>query len=1524
MLRKTFTQQKAGKRLLHALAGLLLFGSLGAGQAQAQVTFSTGNLTHTEDFTSLGITATAALPSGWRWQQSNAPVFSSGNSNTEQRGGTSGSAAQGLLMSTSTGGTYNFGNGQGNASTERALGFLSGGSTFTITRSIMVECLNSTGLNMTDATISFDYEKYRSGSRAFDWTFYYSTDGSNWTAVPAGNQSYAADAANTTIYNPPAAVCKTGISINGLSVADGSKFYLRWTYTGNGGFTNGQGLGIDNFSITATVSAGTCTSPVQVASFTAPAATPSSIDLAWSAPVSNVLVVAHKGSQPTNAPFSGIAYTAGSELGTSGSGDIVVYAGGASSATISNLVPNAQYYFKSYAFDPTGFAGGTPCYNGVTPATINATTAACLSAQVTGFSATNVQGSFADLSMMVPVGAQVMILKKAGSTAITDMPAQGIAYTVGNAIGASTVAYIGNASPATISGLTTGTQYQLAAFAYDPAGYNSSPCYVTPAAAASLTTTSCNSVTQVTSFSAGTATTYAIPLSWNLAAGNILVLKRKGSAVTGSPVNGTVYTTGSAIGTQDTVIYAGSAGSFAATALVPGTAYYFKAFAYDPTGFTGATPCYNNISAPTVGPATTPGCAGGLQISGLAAQNVQDSSLSLGWALPVGLSIIVLQKTGASAIPASAYPSSGSMYSAGNTTSTGVTVAYMGNAANVALTGLTVGTAYRFEAFAYDPAGYNSLPCYNVNAPAAINVSTAPCDGGQPIASITASNVTTSTMMLNWTAPANQVLILQSAGGPNSNVPANGTIYTVGAMVNTEKVVYVGSGNNVMLSNLQPGTPYNYKAFAYDPTGYTGGTPCYNWLNAPIMSANTAACVASQISSFTASGQTATSVNLGYTIPAGASIIIMMRTGTPIQGDFPQSGTAYAAGQTVGNNTIAYVGNSNTVTLNNLTPFTAYYFAAFAFNPTAYTGNTPCYLNDNFPAVSKTTNACAVPAIAPSNLTFSAIGNNSFKAAWTNGNGGKRIVAINTANAFTTPVDGTDPVANSAYAGSGQQVVYNGSGNEVMITGLSPNTVYYVAVYEASCTDAAVLFNQSPLTGSQSTITTSVITSALGSTTLCAGFPVSVSFTINGAYDAGNVFTAQLSDNSGAFGNPVNIGTLTSATSGTIAAFTPANTTAGAAYRIRVVAGSPSVTGTDNGSDLTINAAVTGNATITQTISGSTDFASQCNAILNITPSGIAPVSGDINVQVTIDPMVQTYNNGAYVQRHYDVTPVTNANTATAAIKLYYSQAEFDAYNAANGTAQDIPTGPADAAGISHLRIMQYHGTSATGMPGSYTGWAGSGPDSVLITPASVNWNAPALRWEVSFSVTGFSGFFVMSNGIAPLPVKLQSFTARADGNNRNRLDWVTALETPGLSFEAERSGDGALFAQIGKILSGAGNRAVYTVYDEQPLKGINYYRLRIIEANGDNSYSNTAVVRSAGSNTGSFTIAPIPAKNQLTVANTDVLLNGSAATITDMHGREIYRFKMDQVTVINTSAWADGIYMLHLASGEVIKIAKQ
>jgi N-acetylneuraminic acid mutarotase len=96
---------------------------------------------------------------------------------------------------------------------------------------------------------------------------------------------------------------------------------------------------------------------------------------------------------------------------------------------------------------------------------------------------------------------------------------------------------------------------------------------------------------------------------------------------------------------------------------------------------------------------------------------------------------------------------------------------------------------------------------------------------------------------------------------------------------------------------------------------------------------------------------------------------------------------------------------------------------------------------------------------------------------------------------------------------------------------------------------------------------------SLSSTFYCNGLGITVPYSTAGyTFNSGNLFAVQLSNSSGSFSSPVNIGAAYStATSGTLFGSIPANTPYGTGYRIRVISTNPAVTGSDNGTNLTMS-----------------------------------------------------------------------------------------------------------------------------------------------------------------------------------------------------------------------------------------------------------------------------------------------------------------------------------------------------------------
>ncbi len=220
------------------------------GAVQGQLSIPSIGTPVTENFDSMGTAAAATLPTGFKVSDAADSIsWTTGLSSTSLAYGTTGT---GVVTSTSGGGTINWANGVTGTATDRSLGFLNTGS-FTSARSVILALTNNTGTTIAGLSINFDYEKSRSGSRAFNWTFFHGSTASPATSAPAGDQSYPADANNTTISNPPLSTSKS-VTLTGLSIANGSTYYLRWTFAGVGGSSNGQGIGIDNLSITASAS----------------------------------------------------------------------------------------------------------------------------------------------------------------------------------------------------------------------------------------------------------------------------------------------------------------------------------------------------------------------------------------------------------------------------------------------------------------------------------------------------------------------------------------------------------------------------------------------------------------------------------------------------------------------------------------------------------------------------------------------------------------------------------------------------------------------------------------------------------------------------------------------------------------------------------------------------------------------------------------------------------------------------------------------------------------------------------------------------------------------------------------------------------------------------------------------------------------------------------------------------------------------------------------------------------------------
>lgn len=214
------------------------------------------------------------------------------------------------------------------------------------------------------------------------------------------------------------------------------------------------------------------------------------------------------------------------------------------------------------------------------------------------------------------------------------------------------------------------------------------------------------------------------------------------------------------------------------------------------------------------------------------------------------------------------------------------------------------------------------------------------------------------------------------------------------------------------------------------------------------------------------------------------------------------------------------------------------------------------------------------------------------------------------------------------------------------------------------------------------------------SNVICPGSTVSISYNATGVFNAGglfnpaNVFRAQLSDATGSFANPVTIGSVTSVSSGVISATIPANTPAGSAYRIRVIATNPAFTGSDNGFDLTVGAS----PVATVTAQGVTEFCEGGTVTLSATQDPGYTYQWSLNGTaisgaVSSDYVASANGNYSVIVSNAcgDVTPAGITVTVHELPEHTFSQASFVS---CDGSV--VTLAPANATGQSGLTYQWY------------------------------------------------------------------------------------------------------------------------------------------------------------------------------------------------------------------------------------------
>jgi hypothetical protein len=175
-----------------------------------------------------------------------------------------------------------------------------------------------------------------------------------------------------------------------------------------------------------------------------------------------------------------------------------------------------------------------------------------------------------------------------------------------------------------------------------------------------------------------------------------------------------------------------------------------------------------------------------------------------------------------------------------------------------------------------------------------------------------------------------------------------------------------------------------------------------------------------------------------------------------------------------------------------------------------------------------------------------------------------------------------------------------------------------------------------------------------------------------------------------------------------------------------------------------------------------------------------------------------------------------------------------------------------------------------------------------------------------SFVPNASNGCVILVTSI--LPVTLNSFSVTSS-EGKDVLKWEVSAQIGSVDYIIQRSSDAKVFNDISTISGNGGIVKNYSYSDNNAAQGINYYRLKIKDADGTIKYSATVSANNQGNL--KIKVFPNPVTSNSFNINVPVELLPAQVTISDAQGRTLYSNKINKASNIINTFLPGGIYAL-------------